>query len=103
MIELYKKYHKKGVEFIFIADDDNNEAKLKAAIKKDGLQKMHHVLRGLKILDRKSLQVDRTNDISDKYAVHYIPTKYLIDKDGKIVGRLEDGKLEAKLKEIFGF
>ena len=103
MIELYKKYHKKGVEFIFIADDDNNEAKLKAAIKKDGLQKMHHVLRGLKILDRKSLQVDRTNDISDKYAVHYIPTKYLIDKDGKIVGRLEDGKLDAKLKEIFGF
>jgi len=103
MLELYKKYHKKGVEFIFIADDDNNEAKLKAAIKKDGLQKMHHVLRGLKILDRKSFQVDRTNDISDKYAVHYIPTKYLIDKDGKIVGRLEDGKLDAKLKEIFGF
>lgn len=91
------------MEFIFIADDDNNEAKLKAAIKKDGLQKMHHVLRGLKILDRKSFQVDRTNDISDKYAVHYIPTKYLIDKDGKIVGRLEDGKLDAKLKEIFGF
>lgn len=102
MLELYKKYHKKGVEFIFIADDDNNEAKLKAAIKKDGLQKMHHVMRGLKILDRKSFKTDRTNDISDKYAVHYIPTKFLIDKEGKIVGRLDSEELEAKLEEIFG-
>ena len=102
MLELYKKYHKKGVEFIFIADDDNNEAKLKAAIKKDGLQKMHHVMRGLKILDRKSYKTDRTNDISDKYAVHYIPTKFLIDKEGKIVGRLDSDELDAKLAEIFG-
>lgn len=102
MLELYKKYHKKGVEFIFIADDDNNEAKLKAAIKKDGLQKMHHVMRGLKILDRKSYKTDRTNDISDKYAVHYIPTKFLIDKEGKIVGRLDSEELDAKLAEIFG-
>ena len=102
MIELYKKYHKKGVEFIFIADDDNNEEKLKAAIKKDGLQKMHHVMRGLKIIDRETFQTDRTNDISDKYAVHYIPTKFLIDKDGNIVGRLDSDELDAKLAEIFG-
>ena len=102
MIELYKKYHKKGVEFIFIADDDNNAEKLKAAIKKDGLQKMHHVMRGLKILDHKTFQTDRTNDISDKYAVHYIPTKFLIDKEGNIVGRLDSDELDAKLAEIFG-
>ena len=102
MIELYKKYHTKGVEFIFIADDDNNAEKLKAAIKKDGLQKMHHVMRGLKVIDRNTFQTDRTNDISDKYAVHYIPTKFLIDKEGNIVGRLDSDELDAKLAEIFG-
>ncbi len=102
MLELYKKYHNKGVEFIFIADDDGNEEKLKAAIKKDGLQKMHHVMRGLKVLDRKTFKTDRTNDISDKYGVHFIPTKFLIDKEGKIVGRLDSDELDTKLAEIFG-
>jgi len=86
-----------------IENEQYEEAeKLKAAIKKDGLQKMHHVMRGLKILDRKTFQTDRTNDISDKYAVHYIPTKFLIDKEGNIVGRLDSDELDAKLAEIFG-
>lgn len=101
VIELYNKYHKKGLEVIFIADDDNNVAKLKEAIKKDGLQKMHHILRGLKTISRGNF--DRTNDISDKYAVHSIPTKFLIDKDGNIVGKMDNEELDAKLKEIFGF
>lgn len=101
VLELYKKYHGKGLEVIYIADDDNNVPKLKEAIKKDGLQKMHHILRGLKTISRGNY--DRTNDISDKYAVHTIPTKYLIDKEGKIVGKMRDDELDAKLKEIFGF
>lgn len=101
VLELYKKYHKKGLEVIFIADDDRNEGKLKEAIKKDGLQKMHHVMRGLKMIDRTTF--DRTNDISDRYGVHSIPTKFLIDKEGKIIGKMENEELDAKLKEIFGF
>lgn len=101
VIELYNKYHKKGLEVIFIADDDNNVPKLKEAIKKDGLQKMHHILRGLKTISRGNF--DRTNDISDKYGVHSIPTKFLIDKDGNIVGKMENEELDAKLKEIFGY
>ena len=102
MLELYKKYQKKGLEFIFIADDDGNEEKLKAAIKKDGLQKMHHVMRGLKVLDRRTFKLDKNNEISDKYGVHFIPTKFLIDKEGKIVARLDSDELDAKLAEIFG-
>lgn len=101
VLEIYKKYHSKGLEVIYIADDDNNVPKLKEAIKKDGLQKMHHILRGLKTISRGNF--DRTNDISDKYAVHSIPTKYLIDKDGNIVDKVNDQELDAKLKEIFGF
>lgn len=101
VLEIYNKYHKKGLEVVFVADDDNNVPKLKEAIKKDGLQKMHHILRGLKMISRGNF--DRTNDISDKYGVHSIPTKYLIDPEGKIVGKLDNNELDAKLKEIYGF
>lgn len=101
MIELYNKFHKKGVEFVFVADDDNNEAKLREAIKKDGLQKMSHVLRGLRRIPG-TRDYDKSNDISEKYGVHSIPTKFLIDKEGKIVGKFESEELEKKLEEIFG-
>jgi len=49
-------------------------------------------------------QTDRSNDISDKYAVHSIPTKFLIDREGKIVDRIDEGqdaKLDQLLDEIF--
>ena len=49
-------------------------------------------------------EIDRSNDISDKYAVHSIPTKFLIDREGKIVDRIdesEDAKLDQLLEEIF--
>lgn len=103
MKELYEKYGKKGLEFVYVSDDDSNPQKWRDAVKKDGLEPFHHVLRGLKIVDPKTYKYDRTNDISEKYAVHYLPTKYLIDKDGKMVGKFESEELTAKLEEIFGF
>lgn len=102
MKELYQKYHKKGVEIIYVADDDRNEQKLKEAIKKDGIQMMHHVLRGLKIVNPETYEMDHTDDISDKYAIHYLPTKYLIDREGNIVGKLDTEELEQTLQELFG-
>lgn len=101
---LYEKYNAKGFDVFCVADDDNNEEKWKAAIEKDGVQQFHHVLRGL-VWDRsKGLNgMDKTNDISNKYAILYLPTKYLIDNEGKIIGKFNDEELDAKLKEIFGF
>ena len=29
--------------------------------------------------------------------------KYLIDREGKIIGKVSDEELDSKLKEIFGF
>jgi len=97
---LYKKYHDKGFEVFCVADNDDNEEPWRKAIKDDGVEAFYHVLRGLK-KDGKG-GFDRSNDVSDLYAIHYLPTKYLIDKDGKIVGKLNDEELDAKLKEIFG-
>lgn len=100
---LYDKYHNDGFEVFCVADNDNQEDKWKEAIKTDGIGHFHHVLRGLKWDQSKGLAgMDKTNDISDKYAIHYLPTKYLIDREGKIVGKFNDEELDAKLKEIFG-
>lgn len=103
MKELYKKYNAKGLEFIYVADDDQNPDAWRKAVKDDGLEAFHHVLRGMKITDRSQMTFDKTNDISDKYAIHLLPTKYIIDKEGKIVGKFGDSELDNKLKEIFGF
>lgn len=103
MKELYKKYNAKGLEFIYVADNDSSPDAWHKAVKDDGIEAFHHVLRGMKITDRSKMTFDKTNDISDKYAIHFLPTKYIIDKDGKIVGKFEDKELDDKLKEIFGF
>lgn len=99
---LYKKYHDKGLEVFCVADNDTQEDVWQKAIKDDGVEMFHHVLRGMKVIDEKTFKLDRTNDISEKYAIHFLPTKYLIDKDFKIIGKFNDEELDDKLKEIFG-
>lgn len=98
LISLYKKYHDKGVEFIGIASDDNNIPAWHKAIKKDRVGIWRHILSGNK---RKG------NDIGDKYAIHTLPTKILIDPTGKIIGRYgadgeNDAAMDKKFEEIFG-
>ena len=105
MRELYAKYHKKGLDMVYVSDDDSNPAKWKAAVEKDQLigDGFHHVLRGLKITDPVKYTMDRTNDISDKYAIHYLPTKYLVDKKGNIVCKINEGddaKLDAQIEQL---
>ena len=103
MKELYAKYGSKGLDFVYISDDDSDPDKWRKAVETDGLEDFHHVLRGLKIVSRAPYVLDKSNDISDLYAIHYLPTKYLIDKEGNMVGKFESDELENKLKEIFGF
>lgn len=98
--ELYSKYHDKGLEIICISDDDSKPENWHKAVEKDQVQEFHHILRGLAIADNG--QPDYRNDISELYCIKFLPTKYLIDKDGKIISKLEDGELDEKLEEIFG-
>ncbi len=101
---LYEKYHKKGFEVFCVGDNDSTPDKWKEAIKQDGVEKFYHVLRGLRSYKDENgrRQFDRSQDVSDRYAIHYLPTKYLIDREGKIVGKFNDEELDAKLKEMFG-
>jgi len=96
---LYEKYNSKGLEVICVSDDDSNPDKWRRAVEKDSIGMFHHILRGLKVLP--GYQFDRTNSISDKYGVHSLPTKFLIDREGKIVGCFDAEEMDNKLKAIF--
>lgn len=103
---LYEKYRKKGFDIVYVADNDSNPEEALKAIEQDGIKKYHHLLRGLKTkrdANGKMIGYDKSEDVSEKYAIHYLPTKYLIDRDGNIIGKVDDETLDTKLKEIFGF
>lgn len=102
--EIYSKYKNQGFEVVCISDDDRDEEKWKTAVEKDNIGEFKHVLRGLKWTDEGP---DRSNDISEMYGIHSLPTKILIDKEGVIIGRYGGGgrtqeDMDLKLKEIFG-
>ena len=105
MLELYKKYHTKGLDMVYVSDDDTNEAAWHKAVEKDQLtgDGFHHLLRGLKIIDKQKSIFDKSGDISEMYAIHYLPTKYLIDKKGNIVCKIsedEEEELEAQIEKL---
>lgn len=102
--EIYRKYKDKGLDVVCVADDDSAEDKWRGAVEKDGIQEFHHVLRGLKW---KGGRPDRSDDISELYGIHSLPTKILIDKEGMIIGRFGGGgateaEMDQQLKQIFG-
>lgn len=104
--ECYDKYHDQGFEVFCVADNDSSPDKWKEVIVEEGMQNYYNILRGMKTLTDANGQFagfDRSNDQSEKYAVHYLPTKYLIGADGNIIAKIEsDEDLDARLKEIYG-
>lgn len=98
LLELYNKYHNKGLEVIAIADDDGTQGAWRNAIANDKVPMWNHILRGL------DTQKTNPDDLDIKYAVHAIPVKFLIDKNGMIAGRYDSessGEMDKKLAEVF--
>jgi thiol-disulfide isomerase/thioredoxin len=105
LIELFHRYHDKGFDVIGVSDDDGHPDAWKKAVAADGVGIWHNVLRGLD-WDKLRKGEPNENDISEKYGIHSLPTKILIDKDGKIIGRYGEGRddeaaLDKKLAGIF--
>ena len=103
--ELYAQYKDRGLEVIGVSDDDRDSSAWKKALTKDGTGIWHNVLRGL---DMEKIQNGEKNekDISEKFGIHSLPTKILIDREGRIIGRYDKGtdeeaaELDRKLAEV---
>ena len=106
MRELYDKYHSRGLDFVYVSDDDRKPEAWRKAVEQDKLvgEGYHHVLRGVKWDRSKGMEgIDRSNDISDKYAIQFLPTKYLIDKKGNIVCKIDENEnavIDARLETL---
>jgi thiol-disulfide isomerase/thioredoxin len=107
MIELYNKYKSKNLDVIGIADDDGKIAVWNDAVTKDGVGIWHQVLRGLNP-DMIMKRIYNPGDMDELYGVTNIPTKILIDPNGKIIGRYgdqggTDEDMDKKLESIFNY
>ena len=91
MKELYKKYHPKGLEIIGVSDDNNHDA-WKKAIEQDQTPWIH-------VVDEFP-EENKPARVISSYGVHYIPSYFLLDKEGKIIGKMEHEELETKLAEL---
>lgn len=90
VVKMYAKYKDKGFEILGVSLDNKKEAWL-GAIAQDKLTWKH-------VSDLKGWQ----SAAAPLYKVSGIPMTYLLDKDGKIVGKnLRGPALEQKLNEIF--
>lgn len=90
LVRMYDKFHKQGIEFLGISFDTDKEA-WKKAIEKYGIA----------YEQVSELKKFHDTDISKAYGVKWIPSMYLIDKEGKVVlGTVISEKLEALLTEL---
>ena len=82
-MELYNQYHFKGFEIFSVSMDDNLNPLIQV-IKKNNLGGIH--------------VIERTGKYIDRYFATTLPTTYLLDQDGKIIGKnLTMEELKAKL------
>lgn len=87
--ELYDKYHDKGLEVLAISLDRDPQP-WKEYIANSGMGMENYVN-----------IYDQPVNNADNYAIQYIPSKFIVDREGNMVGRFDDGEeLEAKLAEL---
>lgn len=91
MVELYKKYSAKGVEFLSISFDTDS-ARWQKFVVDNGMQWMQYS-------ELKKWKKETT--IDTLYKVNWIPTTYLVSPEGKIVlGTVDINKLAKALEDI---
>jgi thiol-disulfide isomerase/thioredoxin len=90
VVKAYKKYHPKGFTVLGVSLDEDKDKWL-AAIKKDQLE-------WTQVSDLKGWK----NSAARLYGINGIPMNYLLDKEGKIIGKeLRGEDLEKKLYLTF--
>jgi peroxiredoxin len=89
VVKAYQKFHAKGFDILGVSLDEEKD-KWIAAVKKDNLDwSQVSDLQGWK------------NNVAMLYGVQGIPMNFLIDKEGKIIGKgLRGDDLDRKLEEL---
>jgi len=91
LVELYSKYNSRGFEIVSVAIEKNDKTWSKAILK-DGLTWPYHILKISRLV--------ATDPLALKYRVSDLPSKFLIDPQGQIVGaKLSKADIEAILDE----
>lgn len=89
---LYDKYNAKGLEVVAVSLDRSEEPWKEYITnqKELGMENYHNIY-------------DAPVNNADNYAIMYIPSKFIIDAEGNMVGRFDDeAELDAKLEEMLG-
>jgi len=90
--QVYDKFHPLGFEIVGVSLDSEKEDWISAIIKED--------MKWIQIFETE--EESEENTVSEKYGVKYIPTTFLLDKEGYIIEKeLSKEKLEEKLIEIY--
>ena len=101
---IYKKYHSKGLEVIAVSLDENRKAWIEA-VKQDSTGMWYQI----PIAEKWPCGPNQltNDDIEQNYSYRGIPNLILIDKNGKIIGRLTSASkenqesLDRLLSQIF--
>jgi peroxiredoxin len=87
---VYKKFKPKGFEIFGVSIDDD-KAEWKKAVKQDKIN-------WPQVID---VTASAGNSMTDFWSINYIPTSFLLDKDGKVIAINPDEKaLEKLLKKL---
>lgn len=88
--EIYAEYKDKGLEIVGVANDTKEE-NWRKAVEEDKSEWIH-------VID--VFPKNSPGEVISQYAVQYIPSYFLVDKEGKIVGKLEKEEIRGKLDEL---
>lgn len=91
IVALYNKFHQKGVEFVGVSFDRNNESW------KNGVAKL--ALPYTQVSDLKNM---RESPVSLAYHIKWIPSVYVIDPEGKVaLATVMSDKVNAFLTSVY--
>jgi thiol-disulfide isomerase/thioredoxin len=100
LVTVFRKYHGRGLDIIGVSEDEDADS-WKEAVVKDGLDAWDNVL---STASRTGGKPADARSIDALYGIQVLPTRILIDKDGKIIGRYTgepEPALDKKLRQLF--
>lgn len=102
---IYDKYKSQGLDIIGVADDDVRPQIWKKAVAQDSIGIWHHILSGTD-QDKKMKGIENPDDLMERFGVTGLPTKFIVDPNGKILAKFigDDAEgIDSELKKIFNF